>query len=65
MEEATGRWFHDLYSSQHMIQIEHVAHMREMRNTFKILVDKPEGKRSVRRPRLRLEGNIEKILNRT
>jgi len=29
----------------------HVAHMGQMRNVYKILVGKPEGKRPPRRPR--------------
>jgi hypothetical protein len=32
--------------------------MGEMRNTYKILVGKPEGKRPFRRPWHRLENNI-------
>jgi hypothetical protein len=32
--------------------------MREMRNTYKILVGKPEGKRPLGRPRRRWEDNI-------
>jgi hypothetical protein len=31
----------------------HVAYMVEMRNAYKILVRKPEGKRQFRRPRCR------------
>jgi len=36
----------------------HVAHMGEMRNAYKIVVGKPEGKRPPRRPRCRWEDNI-------
>jgi hypothetical protein len=36
----------------------HVAHIGDMRNTCKILVGKPEGKRPLGRPRRRWEGNI-------
>jgi len=36
----------------------HVARMREMINTYKILVGKPEWKRPLERPRLRCEDNI-------
>jgi hypothetical protein len=36
----------------------HVVHTREMRNVYKILVGKPEGKRPLRRPRHRWEDNI-------
>jgi len=34
------------------------AHMEEMRNLYKILVRKSEGKRSLKRPRCRREGDI-------
>jgi hypothetical protein len=36
----------------------HVAHRREMRNAYKILVGKPEGKRPLGRPWHRWEDNI-------
>jgi hypothetical protein len=36
----------------------HVARMEEMRNAYKILVGKPEGKRSVGRHRHRRRDNI-------
>jgi hypothetical protein len=36
----------------------HVAHMREMRYTYKILVRKPGGKRPLGRPRCRWDNNI-------
>jgi hypothetical protein len=35
----------------------HVAHMEEIRNTYKILVRKPEEKRPLRRLRCRWEDN--------
>jgi hypothetical protein len=35
-----------------------VARMGEKRNTYRILVGKPEGKRSLERPRRRWEDNI-------
>jgi hypothetical protein len=35
-----------------------VAGMGEMRNEYKIVVGKPEGKRSLGRPRRRWENNI-------
>jgi hypothetical protein len=41
---------------------EHVAHVGEMRNAHKILVEKPEGKRQLGRPRRRRENNIRKHL---
>jgi hypothetical protein len=55
-----------LYSSSNIIQVikskrlrwaGHVAHM-EMKNLYKILVRKPEGKRLTGRPRRRWEDNI-------
>ena len=36
----------------------HVARMGEMRGVYRFLVGKPEGKRSLGRPRRRWEGNI-------
>jgi hypothetical protein len=33
-----------------------VAHIRDTRNAYKILIEKPEGKRPLGRPRRRLEG---------
>jgi hypothetical protein len=36
----------------------HVASIGEMRNAYKILVAKPEGKRSTGRPKCRCKGNI-------
>jgi hypothetical protein len=36
----------------------HVTHMGEMRNAYKILFGKSEGKRRFGRPRLRWEDNI-------
>jgi hypothetical protein len=35
-----------------------VAHIREMRNAYKILVGKPEGKRPLGRPRHKCKDNI-------
>jgi hypothetical protein len=40
----------------------HAARMGNMRNAYKILVGKPEVKRSLRRPRLRKEDNIKVYL---
>jgi len=37
---------------------EHVARMREMRNSYSILVGKTEGRRPLGRPRRRWENNI-------
>jgi hypothetical protein len=36
----------------------HVVHMGEIRNAYKILVGKPEGKKSLARPRHRWEDNF-------
>jgi len=36
--------------SRGMRWVEHVAHMEEMRNVYKILVGKPEGNRAHGRP---------------
>jgi hypothetical protein len=58
---------HNLYSSPSIIRLlrsrrmrwtEHVARMGKMRNVYKILVGKPEGKRPLGRPRRRLMQNI-------
>jgi len=40
----------------------HVARMEEGRSAFKILIDKPTGKRPLGRPRRRWEDNIRKDL---
>jgi hypothetical protein len=58
---------HDLYSSPGIIRViksrrmkltGHVARMAEKRNTYRLLVGKPEGKRLHGRPRRRLVDNI-------
>jgi hypothetical protein len=38
--------------------MEHITFMREMRNVYNILAVKPEGKRSLGRPRSRWKYNI-------
>jgi hypothetical protein len=57
----------DLYSSQSIILIiksrrmrwvRHVARMDEKKNAYRLLVGKPEGKRSLGRPRRRLVDNM-------
>jgi hypothetical protein len=73
-EEVAGGWIglhteelHNLCTSPNIIRVikfrrmrgvGHVACMGEMRNACKILVIKPEGKRSRRRPRHRWEDNV-------
>ena len=74
IEEITGEWrklhnaeLHVLYSSSNIIRnlksrqlrwAGHVACMGQSRNTYRILVGKPEGKRLVGRLRCRWEDNI-------
>jgi hypothetical protein len=48
--------------SRRMEWVRHVALMGEIRNTYKILVGKSEGKRPLGRPRSRLEDNIRMVL---
>jgi hypothetical protein len=73
-DEETGGWrklhneeLHNLYSSPSIIRIMksrrmrwagHVARMGEKRNAYRILVDTPEGKRPIGRPRRRWADNI-------
>jgi hypothetical protein len=73
-DEVTGDWrelhnekFHNLYSSPNTIKMiksrrmrwaGHVARMGETRNEYRILVEKPEGKRPLKRPRRRWVDNI-------
>jgi hypothetical protein len=58
---------HDLYSSLNIVRViksrrmrwaGHVAHMREGRGVYRVLVGRPEGKRPLGRPRRRWEDNI-------
>jgi hypothetical protein len=42
--------------------VRHAACMGELRNLYKILIGKPEGKRPLRKPRHRWEGNIKMYL---
>jgi len=42
--------------------VEHVAHMEDMRNAYKISVGKPEGKRPFGEPGHRWEDNIRMYL---
>jgi transcription termination factor 2 len=73
-DEVTGDWrklrneeLHNLYSSPNIIRMiksrrmrwaGHVARMGETRNTYRILVGKPEGKRPLGRPKRRWVDNI-------
>jgi hypothetical protein len=73
-EEVAGGWrrlhneeLHNLYDSANVIRVikwrrmrwmGEVARVEEMRNAYSILVGKPEGKRSLGRPRHRREDNI-------
>jgi hypothetical protein len=73
-DEVTGDWrklhneeLHNLYSSPNLIRMikpkrmklaGHVARMGEKRNSYRILVGKPEGKRPLRIPRRRWVDNI-------
>jgi hypothetical protein len=79
-DEVTGEWrklhneeLHNLYSSPDIVrQIKsrrmrwagHVARMGEERNVYKVLVEKPEGKRPLGRPRRRWNMVSEWILGR-
>jgi hypothetical protein len=42
--------------------VEHVARIREKRGIYRVLVGKPDGKRSFRRPRRRWKNNIKMYL---
>jgi hypothetical protein len=72
-EEVAGGWrrlhkeFRNFYTSPNITGViksrrmrwaGHEAHTDEMRNEYRILVRKPEGKRSVIRPNSRWEDNI-------
>jgi hypothetical protein len=73
-DEVTGEWrklhneeLHDLYSSPSIIRIiktrrvrlaGHVAGMGEKRNTYTLLVGKPEGRRPLGKPRRKWLDNI-------
>jgi len=73
-DKVTREWrtlhneeFNDLYSSPNFVWmiksrrmrlVGHVAHMGERRGIYRVVVGKPEGKRSLGRPRHRWEDNI-------
>jgi hypothetical protein len=65
---------HSLYSSPNIVRViqsrrmrwaGHVARMEEGRGVYRVLVERPEGKRSLERPRRRWEDNIKKDLRET
>jgi hypothetical protein len=72
--EVTGEWrrlhneeLNDLYSSPNIIReiksremrwVGHVARMGEERGAYRLLVGRPEGRRSLGRPRRRWQDNI-------
>ena len=73
-DEVTGEWrklhneeLSDLYSLSNIVRVVksrrvtwagHVARKGEVRGVHKVLVEKPEGKRPMARPRRRWEDNI-------
>jgi hypothetical protein len=73
-DEVTGEWrklhsgeFHNLYSSPDIIRqfksrrkrwAGHVARMEAGRNVYRVLVERPEGKRPLERPKRRRENGI-------
>ena len=73
-DEVTGEWrklhneeLYDLYSSTNIVWViksrrirwaGNVARMEERRGVYIVLVGKPEGRRPLGRPRLRIEDNI-------
>jgi hypothetical protein len=73
-DEVTGKWrklhneeLNSLYSSPNIIRVTklrrmkwagHVAHMRERRGTYRVLLGKPERKSPLERPRPRWKCNI-------
>jgi hypothetical protein len=69
--KVVGSWrrlhiqeLHNLYASQNIVRViksrrvVHVACMGDMRNAYKVLARKPEGKRPLGRARHRWENNI-------
>jgi hypothetical protein len=78
-DEVTGEWrklhkeeLNELYSSPNIIRViksrrirwvGHVTYMRERRGLYRVLMGKPEGNRSLGRPRLIWEDNIKMDLH--
>ena len=76
--EITGEWrkfynaeLHAMYTSPNIIRIlksrrlrwtGHVTRLEQSRNTYRVLVEKPERERPLRRPRRRWEDNIKMVL---
>ena len=76
-DEVTGEWrklhneeLNDLYCSPNIVLViksrrmrwaGNVARMKEMRDAYRVLVGKPEGKRPLGRPRRRRKYNIKYI----
>jgi hypothetical protein len=73
-QEVTGEWrklhnekLHGLYSSPNIVRMiksrrmrwaGHVSYMGERKGVYRVLVEKPEGKRPLGRPRRRWDDNI-------
>ena len=73
-DEVTGEWtklhneeLNNMYSSPNIVRViksrrmrwaRHVARMGEKRGVYRVLVEKPEGRRALGRPRRRWEDNI-------
>jgi hypothetical protein len=79
IDEITWEWrklpneeFNDLYSSHNIVWViksgrirwaEHVSRMGERRDVYRVLVEKPEGRGPLGRPRRRWEDNIKIYLH--
>jgi len=73
-KEVAGGWktlhsneLHDVYSAPNIIRVlrsrrmrwaGHVECLQKMRNAYRVLVGKPEGKKPLGRSKCRFEGNI-------
>jgi hypothetical protein len=44
--------------TRRMVRVEHISHMGEMRNVYKIFIRRPEGKRPPTKPIQRWKDNI-------